>query len=490
MSSRRLRAFKRWMNSNNVNYSDTLDFVFDADGSISVHSLINLQINDLIATIPKSSCLTIKTSKAKEMIEELEFDGALGLSVAMMYERSLKEKSVWDGYFKVLNEREEVPVVWSNEEVELLCGTELHKVVKHDKNCLHDDWKVHIEPLIQPYNLDPSYFGVEQYFSAKSLVSSRSFEIDDYHGYGMVPLADLFNHKTGAEHVHFTGQNLSSSSGDEDYDIDDVSEEKSVIETLSTSSSGSDDDAKNPEHDPDTLEMITVREVEAGAEIFNTYGTMGNAALLHRYGFTEEDNTYDIVNIDLSLVFRWLSSSSFSNRHARSRHSVWKKLNYSSCVSQGSKYFEICFNGEPQIELIILLYIIHLPDNAYIKLNDMADSFAEDDECTNLVKLIDLNRKGKCVDTEKLKAENELKELLMTSEVCNVLVSLADLRESLYGSSSLEDDTNILRCCDRMKERKLYHSLVLRVGERKILSRLRVYANGGFKSNKGKKRKF
>nr|GEW38623.1 protein root hair defective 3 [Tanacetum cinerariifolium] len=30
------------------------------------------------------------------------------------------------------------------------------------------------------------------------------------------------------------------------------------------------------------LEMVMVRDVKAGAEVFNTYGSMGNAALLHR----------------------------------------------------------------------------------------------------------------------------------------------------------------------------------------------------------------
>lgn len=67
------------------------------------------------------------------------------------------------------------------------------QVVEEDKACLYEDWKDHIQPLVLSgsFKLDPSYFGVEQYFCAKSLVSSRSFQIDDYHGPGMVPLADL-----------------------------------------------------------------------------------------------------------------------------------------------------------------------------------------------------------------------------------------------------------------------------------------------------------
>jgi len=44
---------------------------------------------------------------------------------------------------------------------------------------------------LAPLNLNPKFFDIEQYFAAKSLISSRSFEIDDYHGFGMVPFADL-----------------------------------------------------------------------------------------------------------------------------------------------------------------------------------------------------------------------------------------------------------------------------------------------------------
>lgn len=65
--------------------------------------------------------------------------------------------------------------------------------MKEDKALLYEDWKESILPLIEysPLKLNPNSFGVEQYFAARSLVASRSFEIDDYHGFGMVPLADL-----------------------------------------------------------------------------------------------------------------------------------------------------------------------------------------------------------------------------------------------------------------------------------------------------------
>lgn len=217
------------------------------------------------------------------------------------------------------------------------------------------------------------------------------------------------------------------------------------------------------------------------SQVFNTYGIMGNAALLHRYGFTELDNTFDIVNMDLDLVLKW-SSSIFSNRYGRSRLSLWRKLNYSGCTSENTEYFEISFDGEPQIELIILLFIIFLPEDAYRKLSLMTHSFCQEaDESANLMKLININR-SKCI----VIAEDGMKELLMTGDVCNALVSLADVRESFYGPNSLEDDENQLRNCCRIKERKLYHAFVLRVSERSILSKLRLYAAGGYKSKRRK----
>jgi SET domain-containing protein 6 len=70
---------------------------------------------------------------------------------------------------------------------------------------------------------------------------------------------------------------------------------------------------------------------------------------------------------------------------------------------------------------------------------------------------------------------------------CDALLSLADLRESFYGSNSLGDDIEALgNCC--IRERKLYHSLMLRVSERGILERLRTSAAVGAQSFRSAKR--
>ncbi|GFY86416.1 SET domain-containing protein [Actinidia rufa] len=472
------------MRSQGVDYSDALDLIDRPEEGIYVRAMCDLHEGDLVATIPKHSCLTIKTSGARRLIEAAGLEGYLGLSVALMYEKSLGHESPWFGYLQVLPEREGIPLVWSLEEVDsLLPGTELHKIVKDDKALVYEDWKECILPLLDsdPLELNPYFFGVEQYFAAKSLIASRSFEIDDYHGFGMVPLADLFNHKTGAEDVHFTSlsphlvpENEAEGNqiSDEYENTDDGEQLTPNSQSIRGSSTGSLECSSAIGDDPTVLEMIIVKDVKSGAEVFNTYGLLGNAALLHRYGFTEADNPYDIVNIDLELVLQW-SSSLFSSRHSRVRLSMWRRLDYSGCVSQNSEYFEISSNGEPQVELLGLLYVVLLPEEAYWQLDLTVSTTA-----VNLNEFLTLNLpKQGIISMEK--APERSKDLLLTNSVRSALLSLANIRESLYGSNSMENDIEALKRCCHIRERKFYHSLMLRLSERKILEKLRIYAGAG-----------
>ncbi|XP_052196664.1 ribosomal lysine N-methyltransferase 3 isoform X2 [Diospyros lotus] len=499
---RRLRAFKRWMRSQGIECSDTLGLrVEEVEGNgIRVIALSDLQEGDAVVRIPKKCCLTIKTSGARSLIESAGLDGTLGLCVALMFEKSLGHRSPWFPYLHLLPAAQSIPLLWTLDQLNsLLLGTELHKIVKEDKALIYEDWQECILPLLDSApltiyeELNPDFFSVEEYFAAKSLVASRSFEIDDYHGFGMVPLADLFNHKTGAEDLHLTSIFLPlvhvSDAEDnlkrDEYEMTDDVEENHGLDEYNNSLDAEQLTQKSQlrqgscgnkwecsstsEDEPTVLEMIMVKDVKCGAEVFNTYGTLGNAALLHRYGFTEADNPYDIVNMDLELVLEW-SSSLYSSRHSRRRLALWRRLDYSGCVSQNSEYFEISGNGEPQVELLILLYIISLPDEPFDQL-DLTVSSTEENLNEWLSIILE---KGGYIQRET--AAEMSKDLLLTRSVCDALLSLANIRESFFGSNSLEDDMEALNKCCCIKERELYYSLILRISERRILEKLRIYA--------------
>lgn len=117
------------MSSNSIQFSDALEFLDTENAGICVKSKCELKEGDLIATIPKIACLTIRTSGASSIIEAADLDGCLGLCVAVMYERSLGSESPWAGYLQLLPKFEPLPLVWSLDDIDrLLCGTELHKV--------------------------------------------------------------------------------------------------------------------------------------------------------------------------------------------------------------------------------------------------------------------------------------------------------------------------------------------------------------------------
>ncbi|CAH8360366.1 unnamed protein product [Eruca vesicaria subsp. sativa] len=487
----RLITFKKWMKANGVDCSDALTLVEDKNGDVSVKASRDLKEGDVVANISKTACLTIKTSGAREMIESAELDGSLGLSVAIMYERGLGDKSPWSGYLQILPFQEDLPLVWPVEELDsLLSGTEIHKDVKRDHGLVYEDWEENIVPLTSslPENVDPGSFGIKEYLAAKSLIASRSFEIDDYHGSGMVPLADLFNHKTGEEDVHFTAELPHSESESEADDTANkaTDEDEPSSPDQSLEGENTDEEAKEEEenegeeeeeedssmlqNDVTSLEMIMVKNVPAGTEVYNTYGLIGNAALLHRYGFTELDNLYNIVNIDLDLVTEW-STSSFTSRHTQARLSLFKKLGYNN-----SDYFEVSSTGEPETELLILLNILLLPEETYLTLSG-------DDDCVSKEVTIG---KHKVVFGESCSSD----VLLTDNGVCEALLDIVDKRESLYGTrSSLEEDVVRVESCVLPRDRRLYHSLVLRVSERRILEKLRSNVREKVKEFSGGKRR-
>ena len=70
-------------------------------------------------------------------------------------------------------------------------------------------------------------FGFRAFLAAASLVASRAFHVDDAHGQGLVPVADLFNH-AGGEHVHFEGE---GDEGDFRHSVRDDDADESLSES-------------------------------------------------------------------------------------------------------------------------------------------------------------------------------------------------------------------------------------------------------------------
>jgi len=230
----------------------------------------DVSVGDVLVDIPKAWCLTPLTGSVSLAVPEedlADLDEA-ALILAVMYERARGEASAWWPYFRRLpRDHEPIPLMWSDDDKKHLAGTDVASRLKSDAPALREDHarimdacrahaarlpaffpdgiapeSLHDDPvLVSPesrnplnregdektsdteslaesltdaprYEVEDGPFGFRAFLAAASLVASRAFHVDDAHGQGLVPVADLFNHAGGGgEHVHFEGDERLSS---------------------------------------------------------------------------------------------------------------------------------------------------------------------------------------------------------------------------------------------------------------------------------------
>ena len=292
-----LEAFEAWLRAVGATWEGVrMEAVGGARGGrpcYGVRAERDLRVGDVVARIPTELCLTARTTACATLLDEELIGGTLALVFAVMHERALGEASRWWPYLRILPAAEPIPCLWEEVERELLLGTELEDMVETDETLMRQDFEQHLKPLLEkhPARFAPELHSFSKFKAAASLVSSRAFRVTSEHGDGMVPVADMFNHRTLGEHVHVTGPDDESSSEDS--------------EEASGEASG---EAAAPEPEPKVAgadEFLTIEVVKAivkGEEVFNTFGEHGNAALLHKYGFCEPDNALNFVNLPASIL--------------------------------------------------------------------------------------------------------------------------------------------------------------------------------------------
>lgn len=308
---------------------------------------------DELCSIPKAACISPLTSSIADIIEAEELGSGLGLVVAVMHEASLGKESKWAGYFAALPPREYMPMFWSKEELESLKGTELEQLTSKDLDDISEDFTTHVAPLLEKYpgRLHSEGWTLGKFHIAASWVASRAFGIDDEHGDGMVPLADVFNHKASVVDLApgYAVNGAESSSDDEleeeeEEEASENEEDKSIDLTEGQSSSESEEESEEEEEheaggdvwgpmrrgddeptvhavygmdtanglhlaleiaimdSDEKLQIVAASDVEAGKEIHNTYGELGNAELVKKYGFALRENPFTAVELDKSSL--------------------------------------------------------------------------------------------------------------------------------------------------------------------------------------------
>lgn len=332
---------------------DLLTFKNVDDAGVGIFAKKDISEDTIIVKIPKTAIFTAKNCTISNLLDDKDIDGIMGIHLAVLYELFVfkGEKSHWFDYLSfifedVLKHNSETkdlylpPGYWSQQEKDYLKGTLMD--VQYQGLKTHDDilsvyiqfvrfayeWKkdcdLDIPEILQneyianlPEADDVDLKEIEKHLLTVNnsflrfieigyVISSRVFEIDNYHQFGLVCIVDLFNHNSN-EDIHFESEYevceicgkthcahlYMSGSDNED---GEGAEEDSTHEE-----SGEDDDEnieeieENGADSDDECEIRAIHDIEEGKEIFNTYGQFPNAALLLKYGFVIPNNPHDKV---------------------------------------------------------------------------------------------------------------------------------------------------------------------------------------------------
>ncbi|KAI0806624.1 hypothetical protein C8Q74DRAFT_1190256 [Fomes fomentarius] len=372
-----LDTFLRWLHQNQIQLCGPCKVKRAADNlkGVSVISTSLITHPQRVAVIPKTSLLSVRSCTISTQITWAPYGhhAALSLSLALYAEILRGPASRWHGYLQSLPPAV-VPIarLWAHhaafpddqdarDAADWISRTEVHKELQSEDGTallidVDDYYTAQVVPVLTSVGFQPSISG---FLHAYSLVCSRAFLVDAYHGLSMVPIADAFNH-THDNHVQLASEydvcptcgSLSECPHDRE-DPTQLSADEIIFNI-------------SPALDPaDTVDMVTVRSVPGGAEIFNTYGAnLSNAALLARYGFLLEGGETDVVTFGWPGSGLVISMRDLEGRISPSAYSSLQKIVNDSALafvpsqSADGTTSSLCINSDGQISLGLFVWAV------------------------------------------------------------------------------------------------------------------------------------
>ncbi|KAG9225375.1 hypothetical protein PLEOSDRAFT_172149 [Pleurotus ostreatus PC15] len=282
--------FQRWCSQNDISLDNRLEITYNPDSGIHIRTKSqSIPVSTTVSYIPKRAVLSTKScSFADTLPQDTEYTHGLGaqlmLALALYNEQLRGSNSRWYGYLQSLPDFVDLPMLWQDgcedakEAAHWLVGTEVEKEMA--VSALSARIRTFYEEISRRFL--PQVASLASYTKAFTLVSSRAFIVDAYHGLSMVPIADAFNHSQD-NHVHIeTDFDVCPSCGAL-YECPHDGEPKHETHV-------------GQHHYDSCYEMVANVPIPPHSEVFNTYGeTLSNAALLARYGFVLDVNENDCI---------------------------------------------------------------------------------------------------------------------------------------------------------------------------------------------------
>lgn len=258
----KISRFLQWLQQNGAIISDQISIqdYSDQKMGLGIMAIEPIKKDCLLCKIPRSLTLSRHTTEHRDSIKKQAKNSQWNQAIwAVILERR-NQNSHWRPYFDMLPKDISTPMSWSKTEKALLKGSYIYSSI--------DD-----EELFVKFEKDSRRMNLraceQEYFFAGDLLSSYSFLEDGSppEDVTLVPVADLFNHSSTNNNARLF-------------------------------------------YAKDFLEMVSIKDIAEGEQIFNTFGKLSNSQLLLKYGFIEKINPYNSVAIELQTILMYIEDDS------------------------------------------------------------------------------------------------------------------------------------------------------------------------------------
>ncbi|KAF9904903.1 hypothetical protein BX616_001142 [Lobosporangium transversale] len=272
------------------------------------------------------------------------------LMLCMIYEYCRGSDSLWKPYFDILPTEFSTPMFWSEEELLELKGTgAIDKIGKQEAEAAFHEklWPV-ISDNGALFTSSPGNNSEPDLDPKKDNAISTFIQI--FHRMGSLIMAYAF-HDTAPSTDKEEGGDM-----DEEMDDDDEDEEKINVSMVPMADMLNHKTGHNNArlfHEKECLRMVAIANIQAGQQIYNTYGELCNADLLRKYGFVDVPNPHNIAEISGELVINKFTQQDEAGKDEK----VEWLLEYDGL----EEYFILEADGEIPEELIGCAKILMMP---------------------------------------------------------------------------------------------------------------------------------
>ncbi|KAG1767426.1 hypothetical protein EDD22DRAFT_875836 [Suillus occidentalis] len=420
------------------------DFPGSGRGAVALQEYTCSSENHTIFTLPRSLILSTQTSTLPSVFgleawkKHKLHKGWVGLILCMMWEEAQGSQGRWITYLASLPTQFDTPMFWSDEELQELQGTAVVDKIGRDE--AERDYHEKLAPAIKtrpdlfPSDQIDTWYTLHRYHVTGSRILSRSFNVERWEGEVEQDAEDVPTEDSKED----SRANTSIGSA---MDVDDPGdgEEADIAMVPMADILNARYDSVNAKlfYEKDHLHMVTTKPIDAGEQIFNTYGDLPNSDLLRRYGHVDLvpcphlkgalGNPQDVVEIRADLVVNVVCGDASNDETYRQRIDWW--------LDEGG-------------------------DDVFIIDTDPIIPAA----LTSLTRLLLLTQE----EWEKTLEKGRPPKSKFDLQVSPLLRRIIETRLTGYQSPDLEVDTKLLASESLTLNKR--HAIVVRLGEKQILA--------------------